>query len=232
MSPPRMVESRRPRYKSCLDGIITVKHLMAVTSVYGISSTIKNNVSINGISPDNLSLLIYYRFTFRLQIGLDFLIIAFLLYFFLSPMPSLSTSSSVISAFTISNHVFRGILPSAQISIHSSTKSLFNITRLYHLSLPLLMTVVIGSTPTSFLNVHQSFTDIHPSIHSKIRSTISIKNVSQITKNSSHTRSPARSASFPVHLASSSVTPAGEYLFRAAHVWWRCAQYFVIVSCG
>ena len=21
-------------------------------------------------------------------------------------------------------------------------------------------------------------------------------------------------------------------LFRAASVWWRCAQYFVIVSCG
>ena len=23
-----------------------------------------------------------------------------------------------------------------------------------------------------------------------------------------------------------------KYLFRAANVWWRCAQYFVIVSCG
>ena len=25
---------------------------------------------------------------------------------------------------------------------------------------------------------------------------------------------------------------AGKYLFRAASVWWRCAQYFVIASCG
>ena len=25
---------------------------------------------------------------------------------------------------------------------------------------------------------------------------------------------------------------AERYLFRAANVWWRCAQYFVIASCG
>ena len=25
---------------------------------------------------------------------------------------------------------------------------------------------------------------------------------------------------------------AGKYLFGAASVWWRCAQYFVIASCG
>ena len=25
---------------------------------------------------------------------------------------------------------------------------------------------------------------------------------------------------------------AGKYLFRATIVWWRCAQYFVIASCG
>ena len=25
---------------------------------------------------------------------------------------------------------------------------------------------------------------------------------------------------------------AGKSLFRAANVWWRCAQYFVIASCG
>ena len=24
----------------------------------------------------------------------------------------------------------------------------------------------------------------------------------------------------------------GKYLFRAASVWWRCAQYIVIASCG
>ena len=25
---------------------------------------------------------------------------------------------------------------------------------------------------------------------------------------------------------------AGKYLVRAAIVWWRCAQYFVIAACG
>ena len=25
---------------------------------------------------------------------------------------------------------------------------------------------------------------------------------------------------------------AGKYLFRAANVWLRCAQHFVIASCG
>ena len=25
---------------------------------------------------------------------------------------------------------------------------------------------------------------------------------------------------------------AGKSLFRASNVWWRCAQYFVIASCG
>ena len=25
---------------------------------------------------------------------------------------------------------------------------------------------------------------------------------------------------------------AGKFLFRDASVWWRCAQYFVIASCG
>ena len=28
------------------------------------------------------------------------------------------------------------------------------------------------------------------------------------------------------------MSEAGKYLFRAASVWWRCAQYFVIASCG
>ena len=25
---------------------------------------------------------------------------------------------------------------------------------------------------------------------------------------------------------------AGKSIFRAAHVWWRCVQYFLIASCG
>ena len=28
------------------------------------------------------------------------------------------------------------------------------------------------------------------------------------------------------------VSEVGKSLFRAASVWWRCAQYFVIASCG
>ena len=26
------------------------------------------------------------------------------------------------------------------------------------------------------------------------------------------------------------MSEAGKYLFRAANVWWRCAQYFVFMS--
>ena len=33
-------------------------------------------------------------------------------------------------------------------------------------------------------------------------------------------------------LAKGAMSQAGKYLFRAANVRWRCAQYFVIASCG
>ena len=33
-------------------------------------------------------------------------------------------------------------------------------------------------------------------------------------------------------LGKGATSEAGKYLFRAASVWLRCAQYFVIVSCG
>ena len=33
-------------------------------------------------------------------------------------------------------------------------------------------------------------------------------------------------------LCKGATSEAGKYLFRAANVWWRCAQYFVIASCG
>ena len=33
-------------------------------------------------------------------------------------------------------------------------------------------------------------------------------------------------------LSKDATSEAGKYLFRAASVWWRCAQYFVIASCG
>ena len=37
---------------------------------------------------------------------------------------------------------------------------------------------------------------------------------------------------FVLSLAKVRPSDAGKYLFRAASVWWRCAQYFVIASCG
>ena len=33
-------------------------------------------------------------------------------------------------------------------------------------------------------------------------------------------------------LGNGATSEAGKYLFRAANVWWRCVQYFVIASCG
>ena len=33
-------------------------------------------------------------------------------------------------------------------------------------------------------------------------------------------------------LGKGATSEAGKYLFRAASVWWRCAQYFFIASCG
>ena len=89
----------------------------------------------------------------------------------------LSISSSVISASTLSNHVLlglpTGLLPSTLYYIHFfiQSSSPFLITCPYHLSLPLLMTVVIGSTPTILLNssfVLLSFMEI-PHIHIIIR---------------------------------------------------------------
>ena len=119
--------------------------------------------------------IIYYRFIVRFPIGLHFLFITFtfLLHLLLSWTSSLSISSSAISASTLSNHVFfglpTGLLPSTLYSIHYFTQSSspFLITCPYHLSLPLLMKVVIGSTPTSLLNysfVLLSFNEM-PHIH-------------------------------------------------------------------
>ena len=36
---------------------------------------------------------------------------------------------------------------------------------------------------------------------------------------------------FVPELDKGATSEAGKYLFRAA-VWWTCAQYFVIASCG
>ena len=35
-----------------------------------------------------------------------------------------------------------------------------------------------------------------------------------------------------VLLGKDATSETGMYLFRAANVWWRYAQYFVIASCG
>ena len=105
-----------------------------------------------------LIIYIFYLFIVRFPIGLDFLFMTFLLHFFLSLTSSLSISSSAISASTLSNHVLlhlpTGLLPSTLNSIHFFTQSssLVFITCPYYLSLPLLMTVVMGSTPTILLN--------------------------------------------------------------------------------
>ena len=48
--------------------------------------------------------LIYYRFLIRFTIGLEFILITFLLQFFLTQMYSLSISSSAIYSSTFSNH--------------------------------------------------------------------------------------------------------------------------------
>ena len=37
---------------------------------------------------------------------------------------------------------------------------------------------------------------------------------------------------FCSELGKGAMSEVGEYLFRAASVWWRCAQYIVIASCG
>ena len=33
-------------------------------------------------------------------------------------------------------------------------------------------------------------------------------------------------------LGTGATSEVGKYLFRADNVWWRCARYFVIASCG
>ena len=90
---------------------------------------------------------------------------------------SLSISSSAMSASTLSNNVLighsTGLFPSTLYSIHFFTQSssLFFIKCPYYLSLPLLMAVVIGSTPTNFLNsslVLLSSWKYHTSIESSI----------------------------------------------------------------
>ena len=37
---------------------------------------------------------------------------------------------------------------------------------------------------------------------------------------------------FVLSLGKGAMNEAGKSLFRAANVWWRSAQYFVIASCG
>ena len=133
-------------------------------ATYTMLASLENYVG-NVWQPPTISKtsIIYYRFIVRFPIGLDFLFVTFLLHLLISWTSSLSISSSAISASTLSNHVFlglpTGLLPSTLYFIHFFTQSSspFLITCLYHLSLPLLMKVVIGSTPTSLSILHLSF---------------------------------------------------------------------------
>ena len=89
----------------------------------------------------------YYQFIVRFPIWLDFLFITFLLHFFLSWTSSLSISNATISASTP--------CPSWSSAFNSKPHTFLHpilITCPCPLSLPLLMTAVIGSTPTSLLN--------------------------------------------------------------------------------
>ena len=121
---------------------------------------------------------IYYRCIFHFPIGLDFLFIPFTflsIYFYhghllcrsqVWPHPLLH---SLTMSFLVFLGLTTGLLPSTLYSINLFTQSSspFLITCPYHLSLPLLMQVVIGSTPTSLLNslfVLLSFNEI-PHIH-------------------------------------------------------------------
>ena len=35
-----------------------------------------------------------------------------------------------------------------------------------------------------------------------------------------------------LELGKGATSEAEKHLFRAGNVWWRCAQYFVVASCG
>ena len=96
---------------------------------------------------------IYYRFIVSFPIGLDFFFITFtfLLHFLVSWISSLSISSSAISASTLSNHVFQPVFCLQLYTPYISSPCPHHMSP-YHLSLPLLMKVVIGSTPPSLLN--------------------------------------------------------------------------------
>ena len=105
-----------------------------------------------------LNIIYIFSLIVRFPIGFDFLFITYFLHFFLSWTSSLSISSSAISASTLYHHVLvglpTGLLVSTLYSIlfFTQSSSLFLISRPYYLSLPLLMRVVIGSTPTNSLN--------------------------------------------------------------------------------
>ena len=97
-------------------------------------------------------------YTYVFSMVFDFLFMTHFLYFFLPWASSLWISSSAISVSTLYNNVLAclpiGLRKSTLYSIlfFTQSSSLFLITCSYHLSLPLLMTVVICSTPTNSLN--------------------------------------------------------------------------------
>ena len=112
----------------------------------------------------------YYWFIVRFPIGLDFLFITFILHLFLSwAIFFVNLKFCHIRFYTlVLLDLPTSLLPSTLNSIHFFTQSssFFLITCPYHLSLPLPITFVIGSTPSSLLNysLALSFMEI-PHIH-------------------------------------------------------------------
>ena len=84
--------------------------------------------------------LIYYMFIVRFTIGLEFLLIQFLLQFFLAQMSSLSISSSATYSPTFSNHIYLLIdIISVYLTVAMPQRSVLS---------PLLFVVVMDVVPS------------------------------------------------------------------------------------
>ena len=131
---------------------------------YRNTNTFKTHLTLTGKRPGRYILSVYSPFSDRVGLPLHNIISLFLHVMDIF-------SSSAISTTILYNHVLLGrptdLLPSTLNSIHFFTQSsaLFLITYPYYLSLTPVMTVLIGSAPTNFLNssfvFHENTT--HPS---------------------------------------------------------------------
>ena len=82
------------------------------------------------------------------------------------------------------------------------------------------MTLANGGSPIFPLVVHQPAS---PSISTEVHS---------LRRGMSTNPGVTMWCVFYSELGKGATREAGKYLFRAANVWWMCAQYFVIASCG